>query len=279
MTRFQLVTSPEHPPHYTSSALAIPHGFFGARGGISTGSYTSLNCGYGSDDSAELVAENRRRTAASLGLLPTGLARLYQVHGADCITITDASAVNGDPVKADGMVTGLPGIGLSILTADCLPVLFADERKGVIGACHAGWRGAVSGIIESTITAMRTLGANDITALIGPAIRHASYQIGYDMRDAVYAQTAGALPKAAIDACFSDDPARPDKFLFDLPRLVETRLRTAGLTAIADCGLDTYQLAQAKGGESPSFFSHRHATHANAPDTGRQIAIISLGGA
>ena len=274
---FALHRSAHGPAYIAFNGLgdSIRHGFFSAEGGVSTGLYESLNCGFGSNDTADLVAHNRERAAACLGLGADELAAVYQVHSADAITVTAASPKDRDKLAhADGMVTTTPGIGLAILTADCLPLLLADQSAGVIGACHAGWRGAAIGIVGTTITAMRNEGAQKITALIGPTIRQASYQIGRDMRDEILATATMAGPtQDEMKSCFIADAGVPDRFRFDLPGFVRLHLQALGISLIEDCGEDTYAATSA---ESPCFFSHRRATHAKAADSGRQISIIAL---
>ena len=277
---FHLTQTAGLPPSYNDADMAVPHGFFTAEGGVSTGLYDSLNCGFGSDDDAALVQANRDRAARSLGLDARAMAAVHQVHGNACVTLTGPSPRDRDALpRADGLVTKTPGLGLTILTADCLPVLFADPDAGVIGACHAGWRGACAGITGATVAAMRAIGASSITALIGPTIQPASYQVGADMRAALYAADDGSLPAETLDHCFQPDPAHdgPDeRFRFNLPAYVRARLAGDGISDIRDCGLDTYHRDPDSDGESPRFFSHRRATHAGAADSGRQISIICL---
>lgn len=298
---FQLVRPSGLPCFYRHDALAMPHGFFTAEGGVSSGLYDSLNCGFGSDDDPALVHDNRSRAAHSLTIDPDQLVAVYQVHGAACESVTQPSPVARDAlVRADGLVTRTRGLGLTILTADCLPVLLADRTAGVIGACHAGWRGACAGITSATINAMQALGARDITALIGPTIQQASYQVGGDMRDAVIAASGAAsgaaLSAASIEACFAPDEGGEGndgrKYRFDLPAYVRARLVADGIGSLHDCGIDTYVhdgsgVRDGSGagntgagntgrGESPAFFSHRRATHAAAADSGRQISMIAL---
>ena len=243
----------------------ITYGFFGAKGGVSTGIYDSLNCGMGSDDDKALVQENRQIAAHSLGANPQKMASVYQIHSAEVITITDEADINQRP-KADGLVTALPEVALSILTADCTPIIFADEAAGIIGACHAGWRGAASGIIQNTVKAMCAIGADThhISAVIGPTIARPSYQIGQDMKDEVLSlSTPSSLAEPYF---FADNEA--GKFLFDLPGFTARCLSEAGITQIFDVGRDTYS-------ESDDYFSHRRATHHKLADSGRQITLIS----
>lgn len=254
-----------HAPFYCDDIVTsktIKYGFFGSQGGVSQGLYHSLNCGMGSDDDPQDIARNRAIAAASIGADATKMASLYQIHSAEVITICDAAMIKERP-KADGLVTALPDIALSILTADCTPLLFYDEGSGVIGACHAGWRGAASGVIENTIKAMCALGAEPatITCLIGPTIAKASYQVGRDMRDDVLALAPHA------NAFFEADRTSAGHYRFDLPAFAAACARRADVHNIRDLATDTYS-------ESERFFSHRRATHQHLDDTGRQIAII-----
>jgi len=244
----------------------IRHGFFTANGGVSTGFYQSLNCGFGSNDDPALIAENRRRVANSLGFQPDQMFGLRQTHSARVVTIDSTSDVSIDArADADALITNNSGYALAILTADCVPVLFAAPEMGVIGAAHAGWRGAVDGVLEATITMMAKQGIkpDQIEAVIGPAIQQANYQVGDDLRHAVLAAHDDA------EVFFDPDQDMDGKYRFDLPGFVQSRLRNAGLDKVTDLGIDTY-------GESSGLFSHRHATHAALPDSGRQISVIGL---
>ena len=244
----------------------IRHGFFTANGGVSTGLYQSLNCGFGSNDDPALVAENRRRVANSLGFRPDQMFGLRQTHSA-CVVKIDLSSDASIDVRAnaDALITNNSGHALAILTADCVPVLFAVPDMGVIGAAHAGWRGAVDGVLEATIAMMAKQGItpDQIEAVIGPAIQQANYQVGDDLRHAVLAAHDDAY------GFFDPDQEMDGKYRFDLPGFVQSRLRKAGLVNVTDLGIDTY-------GESSDLFSHRHATHAALPDSGRQISVIGL---
>ena len=267
-------------PHllHQPTAARARHGFFGCAGGVSSGVYDSLNCGFGSDDDPALVAQNRDRAASALGLRADRLAAVWQVHSADAVIATGGAPSNrAQLTRADGLVTTERGLGLAILTADCLPLLMVDRDGAVIGACHAGWRGAADGIVTSTLALMRDKGAGEITALIGPTIRQPSYQVGGDMREACLASVAPGLRDAAA-SCFIDD--EDGRFRFDLPALVGHQLAGAGVIDIADCGEDTYpapdHIAGSSGADSFRFFSHRRATHAAEADCGRQISIIAL---
>jgi len=244
----------------------IRHGFFTANGGVSTGFYQSLNCGFGSNDDPALIAENRRRVANSLGFQPDQMFGLRQTHSARVVTIDSTSDASIDArADADALITNNSGYALAILTADCVPVLFAAPEMGVIGAAHAGWRGAVDGVLEATITMMAKQGIkpDQIEAVIGPAIQQANYQVGDDLRHAVLAAHDDA------EVFFDPDQDMDGKYRFDLPGFVQSRLRKVGLDKVTDLGIDTY-------GESSGLFSHRHATHAALPDSGRQISVIGL---
>lgn len=264
---------------HAPTSLRVRHGFFGRAGGVSSGIYDSLNCGFGSQDETSLVATNRNRAAAAIGVEPEKMAAVYQVHGSTAILVDEgAPAKRKDLVGADALVTATPGIGLSILTADCLPVLMADEGGKVVGAAHAGWRGAADGVVASAVTLMREVGAGRITALIGPTIQQASYQVGSDMREELLVSLPHHLRDAAAE-CFQPDNTnggkdQKPKFRFDLPRLVQIQLHYAGVSDIHDCRVDTYAAARPSAPDSPAYFSHRRATHAKAADSGRQISII-----
>lgn len=258
------MTIPLAPESITAPALqampGIAHGFFTRRGGVSDGLYASLNCGPGSADKPENVAENRRRVAAALGA--TALASLYQVHGRDVITVDEGYDAGTRP-KADGMVSRQRGVALGILSADCTPVLFADSEAGVVGACHAGWRGALAGITDATLQAMLALGADRsrIRAAIGPTIRQASYEVSEPFRSEFTAADA-------TNQDFFGPGKRPGHWQFDLPGYLARRLERAGV-AFADLGHDTLS-------DSDRFFSYRRITLAGEPDYGRQISAIAL---
>lgn len=243
-------------------ALAgVAHGFLGRRGGVSTGALAGLNVGLGSDDDPAAVAENRRR--ATDAVLPGArLATLYQVHSADAVAVTDAAEDALRP-HADALVTDRPGLALGILTADCAPVLFADVDAGVVGAAHAGWKGALGGVTDAAIVAMEALGARRerIVAAIGPCIARASYEVD----EAFAARFAAA--DAATERFFAD--ARDGHRRFDLEAYVAHRLAAAGLTRIEALGVDTYA-------DDTRFYSYRRATHRGEPSYGRQIAIIGV---
>jgi polyphenol oxidase len=246
------------PPALRSAALAgVPHGFFGRRGGVSTGIYASLNAGPGSDDAPAAVAENRRRIAAAIGVAPDHFVSLHQVHSA--IAVRVEAPFPGARPEADGMVTTTRGLGLAILTADCAPVLFADTEAGVIGAAHAGWRGALGGVLEATVAAMRDAGARRIVAAVGPTIAQQSYEVGPEFQ----AQFLKQDPASA--AFFTNDA----KARFDLPGYCRARLARLGLARIDLLPLDTYSLPD-------DWFSNRYSVHAGEKRYGRNCAAIAL---
>lgn len=234
------------------------HGFFTRMGGVSEGGFSALNCSDRSADEPERVAENRRRAAAALGFAPAALVGVYQVHGT-AVAVCDAPW-DSRPV-ADAVVTARPGLLLGIVTADCGPVLFADAQAGIVGAAHAGWRGAVAGVLEATLEAMRGLGARNITAVVGPCIAQPSYEVGPDLRDAV-------LARDAADARFFAEGRRPDHWQFDLPGYCVARLQAAGAQAHATFD-DTLANSQ-------KFFSHRRRTLAGEGPIGHQLSAIGI---
>ncbi|MEG3152660.1 peptidoglycan editing factor PgeF [Sphingomonas sp. ZT3P38] len=239
----------------------VPHGFLGRRGGLSTGIHAGLNVGLGSDDDAEAVQANRRLAAEAV--LPDGtLVTLYQIHSADAVTVL--GPIDGRP-EGDALVTDRPGLALGILTADCAPVLLADRTAGVVGAAHAGWKGAIGGVTDAAITAMEALGArrDRIAAAIGPCIARASYEV-----DESFIRRFGEHDPAN-ERFFA--PGRPGHYQFDLEAYVAHRLAAAGLTRIELLGLDTYA-------DADHFFSFRRATHRGEPGYGRQVSIIGLPG-
>jgi len=247
----------------TLEALAGPgiaHGFFTREGGVSTGIYASLNCGGGSGDDRDAVAENRARAAAALGVARDALATNHQVHG---IAVTRlVRPIAGGRPRADALVTKERGVALGILTADCVPVLFADRDAGVVGAAHAGWRGALGGVLEATVRAMAGLGADParIRAGLGPAIAAASYEVGPEFPAPFLAQDPGnARFFAAANA----------RFRFDLGGYVRARLGALGLGAVAATGGDT-------AADPERFFSYRRACLRGEPDYGRLLSAIAL---
>jgi len=241
----------------------IVHGFFTREDGVSQGLYASLNGGLGSSDDPAAVVENRARMAIFLGIEPSKLLSLYQIHSADCVTVTDAWSLNQRP-RADAMVTNSPGIALGIGTADCGPLLFADLDAGVIGAAHAGWKGAFYGVIESTIEAMEKLGAirSRIVAVLGPTISQSAYEVGPEFR-------ATFLETDAQSQHFFTPANESGKCHFDLPAYIVDRLTKARVGTIENLALCTYA-------DETRFFSYRRATHRKEADYGRLIAAIAL---
>lgn len=242
-----------------SAALAgVPHGFLGRRGGVSKGILAGLNVGLGADDDDEAVAENRRRAVAAVQ--PGGrLATVYQVHSPEAVQVIEPWPDDARP-RADAMVTDRPGIVLGIVTADCAPVLLADRTAGVIGAAHAGWRGAYGGVLEAVVEEMEALGAHreDIAAAIGPAIALESYEVDDTFRERF------TLSDGRFFA-----PGRAGHWFFDLEGYAEARLEAMGVGVIDCLGLDTYAAED-------RFYSYRRATHRGEPDYGRQISLIGL---
>ena len=245
----------------TADALApLRHGFFTRKGGASSGIFHGLNCGPGSSDLSEVVAINRARVAAAMEVGADHLLTLTQTHSADVVTLTAPFA---DRPKADAMVTATPGLVLGVLTADCQPVLFADHNAQVIGAAHAGWRGARDGVLEATIAAMENLGANraNINAVIGPTISQSAYEIGPEFIEAFLAEDAANARFFAKGAS--------DRFLFDLPAFGLHRLRAAGVGQAEWTRHCTYS-------DPGRFYSYRRTTHAGEADYGRLISVIRL---
>ena len=234
----------------------VTHGFFTTEGGVSTGLYDSLNAGLGSSDAPDAVAENRNRVSAHLD---APLLTQYQIHSANVVTVTDAGT---GPRDADAMVTATPCIALGVLTADCTPVLFADAEAGVVGAAHAGWKGAVGGVLEATVTAMQALGARPdrTVAALGPTISQRAYEVGPEF----------------VERFVDEDPdwarffagGREDRAMFDLPGFCLARLRALGLTA-EWTGHCTYA-------DPRRFFSYRRSCHRDEPDYGRLVSAIRL---
>lgn len=245
---------------------AIRHGFFGRAGGISRGIYESLNAGFGSADDRGDVAENRARIvrALSAGVDDAGLLTVHQIHSPHCVPVFDPWA-SDDPPQADALATDRPGIAISVLTADCAPVLFAGLKADgapVVGAAHAGWGGALRGVVESTVESMRALGAVRIAAVIGPCIGPASYEVTEDFMPPFTGRDAAA-------AGFFSAAGRPGHRMFDLPAYVAFRLEQAGVPNAPWTGQDTYP-------EDSGYFSFRRATHRGEGDYGRQASAIAI---
>lgn len=263
----QVPTAP--PPTLSADALAgqsgVRHGFFTRQGGVSGGVYASLNCGFGSSDRKENVAENRSRAAAVLGAGKASLVTAYQVHGTDVAEVT-APWARGRAPRADAMVSRTPGVVLGVLTADCAPVLFGDGQAGIIATAHAGWRGALAGVIEATVAAMEALGAerSRIAAAVGPSIGPDSYEVGPEF-------PAPFIDRRAEDGKYFSPARRDGHFMFDLGgyvlnELERSRVGTAELIARDNCAEETL------------LFSYRRATLGGEPDFGRGLSAIVLGG-
>lgn len=246
-----------------AAKLPVPHGFFTRRGGVSSGPFASLNCSLSGKDRRDNVLENRARAARAIGADPTGLVGTNQVHGTDVTHVTEPWTPGNGP-RADAMVTDRPGIALGVVTGDCAPVLFVDPDAGIIGAAHAGWRGAVAGVLEATLAAMTARGATPgrVTAAIGPCIRQASYEVGADLR-------ATVLGRDAADARFFAPGHRDLHWQFDLPGYCAARLAAAGAGAIEVLAFDTVS-------DEARFFSHRRRTLAGGGMIGHQISVIAL---
>lgn len=241
----------------------VRYGFFGSRGGVSTGIYASLNGGYGSRDDPGAVTENRRRVANELALEEPALLSVYQCHSDRVVTVTEPWTRETRP-RCDAMVTGRPGIGLGVLAADCGPVLFADPSAQVVGAAHAGWKGALAGVLQNTVAAMEKLGAgrSDIVAALGPCIRQSSYEVGPEF-------PGSFLDRDSDNARFFETGGRPGHYRFDLGGFIVRQLETAGIAAIHDTGLDTYS-------NDGRLFSYRLNTHRGHRQYGRNISAICL---
>lgn len=248
----EILTADSLPP--------VRHGFFTRKGGASSGVFEGLNCGTGSSDQTEIVAINRARVAEAMGVESDHLAGVHQIHSADVVTV---SAPQTDKPRADALVTSTPGIALSVLTADCQPVLFADAKAGVIGAAHAGWKGAQAGVLEATVDAMCALGASRdaIHAVVGPSISQRAYEVGPEF----------------FDIFLDEDPENTrffaggdgDRMHFDLPGYGLSRLRSAGIASAEWTRHCTYF-------DPDRFFSYRRSVHSKDPDYGRLISSIVL---
>ena len=250
------------PPFLQAAPLSpVRHGFFTRIGGVSEGPYASLNCSVASGDAPDALRENRRRVADAMGVPPDRLLGVTQVHG-DAVAVVAEPWRPGEGPRADAMVTDRPGLALGIITADCGPVLLADRARGIVGAAHAGWRGAACGILDATVAAMRRLGAREIAAAVGPCIAQASYEVGPELRQAVVA--AGTVPDP--DRFFL--PGRDDRLQFDLSGYCLARLRGCGVDTASAIGCDTRS-------DEARFFSHRRRTLAGGGPIGHQISVIA----
>lgn len=237
-----------------------PHGFFTRQGGASSGVFAGLNCGYGSSDQKEIVAINRSKVATMLGVEPHNLVGVHQIHSADAVAVDGPLA---EAPQADGVVTATKGVALAILTADCQPVLFADTTAGVIGAAHAGWRGALNGVLEATIQKMEALGAtrDNIAAVIGPSISQPNYEVGPEFRDTFLDAHAD------FDRFFLK--GQGDKFHFDLPAFGLYQLKQSGIHQSGWTRHCTYA-------NPARFYSYRRSVHKKQADYGRLISAIRL---
>ena len=247
----------------TLQSAGVAHGFFTRRGGVSKGVYDSLNGGVGSRDAPEAVAENRARIALALGVAPMHLAVPYQVHSPDAVVLAEPWLPDARP-RCDGVATAAQGLALGVTGADCGMILFADAGAGVIGAAHAGWRGALNGIVEATVAAMETLGGSRrrTVAALGPCIAFASYEVGPEF--------VAAFAAAGEDTRrFFAASRRSGHSMFDLPAYIAERAARAGVADFEDLGLDTYA-------DEERFFSYRRAVHRSDADYGRLVSAIVL---
>lgn len=238
----------------------VRHGFFTRKGGASSGLYSGLNCGRGSKDQKDVVETNRARVAEAMGVEADRLVGLFQVHSADVVVLEGLDDIRKTVENdADALVTSIPGLAISVLTADCQPVLFADPEAGIVGAAHAGWKGAQAGVLEATAEAMRALGAHRIRAVIGPTISQRAYEVGWDFMEDFVAEDS------ENERYFAGGPN--GKPMFNLPAFGLARLRDAGVEAewIGHC---TYS-------DPERFFSYRRATHQHEADYGRLISVIA----
>src|SRR5215212_6349840 len=245
-----------------SSIPGLRHAFFTRHGGVSGGFYDSLNGGLGSDDDPAAVAENRRRMAEQMGVTPAHFLTVWQVHSPDAVVASGPWEDASRP-RADAIVTRTEGLAIGVTAADCGPILFVDPNARVIGAAHAGWKGALTGIVESTVDTMVKLGAErtGIVAAIGPLIRQHSYEVGAEFVDRF-------IEADAENAVYFSPSARDGRAMFDLAGYIRMRLENAGVLMIDDIGLDTYS--------DERLYSYRRSVHRNEPDYGRHVHAIAL---
>ncbi|CTQ51925.1 Laccase domain protein YfiH [Roseibium album] len=241
----------------------LRHGFFTRRGGVSNGIYQSLNIGVGSDDARDMVLENRNRVASEMGVVADLLISPYQIHSPDVITVSGPFEDRAER-KADALVTNTPGLAIGVSTADCGPVLFADPEARIVGAAHSGWKGAISGVLQNTVTSMEALGATraNIIAVLGPTISQRAYEVGPEFQKRF-------VQDAADNQRYFNASEQAEHFMFDLPAFITDRLRQIGLANVADLAECTYA-------DEDRFFSYRRTTHRKEPDYGRQISAIVL---
>ncbi len=246
-----------------SALTGVHHAFFTRDGGVSEGVYATLNAGVGSNDDPAKVAENRRRMAAALHVTPERFLTAYQIHSPD-VAVAEAPWSLEQRPRADAIVTAVPGLAIGVSTADCGPVLLAEPQARVVGAAHAGWRGALAGVIEATVAAMQRLGADRsrVVAAIGPMIRQPNYEVGIDLVERFLKADRG-------NARFFRPAAKQEHALFDLAGYVAARLAQAGVAHVEDLGFCTYA-------EPARFFSYRRSTHRAESDYGRHVNAIAL---
>lgn len=244
-----------------SSLHPVRHGFFTRKGGASSGLFSGLNCGRGSTDQRDMVAINRARVAEALGVGPDRLATVHQTHSAKVVTLAGGEDLDAvAQTEADAIVSTAPGIAIAVLTADCQPILFADPQAGVIASAHAGWKGALDGILQETVAAMKAAGATDIHAVIGPCISQRAYEVGEDFMDRFLTDDDRHA------RFFAGGPnGRP---MFDLPGF--------GLSVLRDLGVKAEWIGHCTYSDPDRFFSYRRATHEGAADYGRLISAITL---
>jgi YfiH family protein len=245
---------------FLTAGLPARHGFFTRQGGVSAGPFASLNCSFSGADDRANIFENRARVAAAMGVAPDHLLGLKQVHGTAVITVTTPWEIGQGPA-ADALVSTIPNMAIGVITADCVPVLFCNAAGTIVGAAHAGWRGALAGVLEATVNAMRALGGEDILAAIGPCIHQASYEVRADLRDPI-------LARDPADARFFINGAAPGFWHFDLPGYCAARLAAIGVTATI--------LPHDTSAAEQNFFSHRRRTLRGEPAIGHQISVIRL---
>jgi YfiH family protein len=250
----------------TAESLRLPgvaHGFFTRLGGVSHGVYASLNVGVGSSDTPEAVTENRARAAAALGVDAERLAVPFQIHSPDAVAISEIWSPGARP-RCDALVTATPGLALGVTGADCGMILFADQRARVIGAAHAGWKGALAGVVEATVAAMERLGARrgDIVAALGPCIGQKSYEVGPEFA-AAFAAAGDDIARYFVPNC------RAGHSMFNLNAYIAERAKRAGIGCFEDLRLDTYA-------DERRFFSYRRATHRKESDYGRLMSVIVM---
>jgi YfiH family protein len=239
--------------------LPAPHGFFTRNGGVSTGPHASLNCSFSGADEPRNIIRNRALVAEAIGVSTENLIGVKQVHGTAVIDFDQPWILHEGP-QADAIVLARAGYAISVITADCAPVLFSNRRGNIVAAAHAGWRGALAGILEATAAVMRAKGASGIQAVIGPCIHQPSYEVSADLRDPVLAQNPAA------EAFFA--PGRPGRWQFDLPGYCQYRLQQAGVAATV--------LPHDTCADEQNFFSHRRRTLRGEPAIGHQISVIKL---